>query len=221
MDLDTVAFVSIQLAVVAFVIWQLVRWKRARRRFAGEAEHAGAIAHWRVLSYEWARFCEDEAARIWRRDLPRLMLRFAGPAAFFVAFCWYLYDPAKHVMFDLRLGAVLLMGAIGALLVAYMAARALGFLRERACDYEVYVRPRGLHEVYRRHGEIEKSRDLVFGADLSLAAAALEKAEHYSYLALTLRGDRGGTAQKRIPVPRGQERQAEAALAKLRALAGG
>ncbi len=210
-----IAYIVLNGTIVAAIAWVVVRWARARRAFTPEASAKDALAHWRYPANEWHLFCEAEAARIRRGDLPRVMKRFAGPAVFLAALLWYMYDPAKPGIFDLRLAGLVLVALIAAILVAIVLGRAWYYLRLRDLEYEVYLGPGGLYEVFKKHGEVRRERKTLFGPDYDLGGVALQKEAGYSYLQLTLRGDRGGELQKRVPVPRGKESQAEKVAAML------
>lgn len=215
MDFDLLMTVLINGTILAAVVWALVRWRRARRRFTREASARDALAHWRYPQYEWQQFCEAEAARIVRRDLPKVMKKFAGPAIFMLALMWYLYDPAVHVMFDLRIAALIALAGIAAILAAIVLARAGWYLGLRRYEYEVTISADGVYELFKTHGEVRKEKKTLFGAEYDLAAKQIRKEETYSYLALTLRGHKGGEIEKRIPIPRGREAEAGELAARL------
>jgi len=206
---DVLIAILINGAILAFLVFYIVSWLRARKRFAQPEGDRHAIAHWRYPVNEWQAFCEAEAARIRGRDLPRVMLQFAGVSVFVIALLFYLYDPEKHVMGDVRIWGGAFMGGIGVLIAGIFLWRAWWTLGRRELEYEVFVRHDGLHEVYRKHGELRSEQRIAFGADLDLASARVEKQEGFSYLALVLKGYRGAETTKRIPVPRGKESQAE------------
>jgi hypothetical protein len=214
--LDTIVFVFLQLVVVTLLVVTIAQWVRARRRFRRPSGDPQAIAHWRYPVEEWQGFCEAEAARIRGRDLPRAMKQFAGVAAFFMALMFYWYDPKVHVMGDLRVWGSALMAGIGVVIAAIFLWRAWHYLRLRELEYEVFVRRDGLHELFRKHGELHSERSLVFGPDFDLTGASVEKQDGFSYLALRLKGHRGAEGTKRIPVPRGREPQAEQVAQALR-----
>ena len=206
---DALIAILINGAILALLAVYIVRWASARKRFARAEGDKHAIAHWRYPANEWQSFCEAEAARIRGRDLPRVMLQFAGVSAFVMALFFYMYDPQKHVMGDVRIWGAVLMAGIGVLLAGIFLWRAWWFLGRRELEYEVFVRRDGVHEVYRKHGELRSEQRIAFGADLDLASARVEKHQGCSYLALVLKGYRGAETTKRIPVPRGKEPQAE------------
>ena len=208
MDLERLIVIVVNGAILATAIWILVKWIRARRRFTREAAAQDPIAHWRYPANEWQSFCEAEAARIRRRDLPRIMKIFAGVAVFLAVFMWFKYDAAQYYIFDPRIGMLVLLGVIALILVAIVLGRAHWYLRRRDLEYEVFVRSDGIYELFKKYGEVRSEHKTLFGEDYDLAAVALRK-EPYPYLALTLRGHKGGEMEKRIPVPRGHEPQAE------------
>ena len=144
---------------------------------------------------------------------------FAGVAVFLAVFMWFMYDPAQYYIFDPRIGMLVLLGVIALILVAIVLARARYYLRLRDLEYEVYVRSDGIYELFKKYGEVCSEHKTVFGEDYDLTAVALRK-DNYAYLELTLRGHKGGEMQKRIPVPRGHEPQAERVVDALQMLVG-
>lgn len=130
-DLELLLVFVVNGAILAAAVWVVVKWMRARRRFTREASAKDHIAHWRYPANEWQRFCDAEAARIRRRDLPRVMKIFAGVAVVVAAFMWFKYDPAQYYIFDPRIAMLVLLAVIAVILAAIVLARAHWYLRQR------------------------------------------------------------------------------------------
>ena len=209
MDFETLAVFLFNGAILLFVAWIIVRTVRARRRFTRQEGARQALARWRYPVEEWQRFCDAEAKRLAGKGVVQMLLRLAGPALFMFAVIWLMYDPKKSYMFDPRVAIWPLIGFLAVVLVAFVLWAAWDHLRLRGYDAELAIGHEGLYETYSRHGEVKLERKILFGPDYDVAGATIGRDGDYRYIVLTLRGYRGATSEKRIPVPRGHEPQAE------------
>ena len=174
--------------------------------------------HWRYPAGEWQSFCQAEAKRIRDRDIPMMLMIFLPVAVIMMGFAWYKYDPAHPGIFDLRIGMLILLALVAAILFAIVLGRAAYYLRVARYEYEVFVGGDGFYEVFRKNGELRREHKVLFGAEYDLGNVAIRKEAAPAYLALFLRGDKGGTLEKHIPIPSGHGPEAERALKALRAL---
>jgi len=207
--LETVLVLAVNGAILAFVVWLLVDWRRRRKRFTRDESARHAIVRWRYPIEEWQRFCSAEAARLVREGVPKMLLSFLLPAIAMIALMWFMYDPSTSYLWDPRIAILPVVGGIAVILVAIVLWRAWDYLKLRGYDSEIAIGREGLYETYSRAGEVEFERKMLFGPEYDVAGAVLRKDGDYRTLVLTLRGYRGATAEKRIPVPRGHEPQAE------------
>ena len=106
---------------------------------------------------------------------------------------------------------------VAAILFAIIFGRAGYYLRMQHMDYEVFVASDGIYEVFRKNGEIRREHKVLFGEEYDLGNVGIHK-QDTPYLALFLRGYKGGTLEKHIPIPSGHGPEAERALEALRAL---
>jgi hypothetical protein len=209
MDFETFAVFLFNGAILALVAWIIARAVRRRRAFTRKEGARQALARWRYPVEEWQRFCDAEAKRLAGRGVVQMLLKLAAPALFMFALVWFMYDPRKTYMFDPRIAILPLIGLIALVVVGFVLWTAWDYVRLRGYDAEVAIGPEGIYETYSRHGETKFERKIVFGPDYDLGGAVLVKDGDHRYIALTLRGYRGGTTEKRIPVPRGHEPIAE------------
>src|SRR5690349_2946362 len=207
--LETILVFAVNGAILAFVVWLLIDWRRRRKRFTRDESAKHAIVRWRYPIEEWQRFCSAEATRLVREGVPKMLLSFIVPAIAMIALMWFLYDPATTYMWDPRIAILPVVGGIAAILIAIVLWRAWDFLKLRGYDSEIAIGREGIYETYSRQGEVKLERKLLFGPEYDVAGAELRNDGGTRTLVLTLSGYRGATAEKRIPVPRGHEPQAE------------
>ncbi len=147
-----------------------------------------------------------------------MLMIFAPIAVIMLGYTWYQYDPAKPGIFDARIGMLILLAIVAAMLFAIILGRAGYYLRVARYEYEVFVGSDGFYEVFRKDGELRREHKVLFGDEYDVGNVAIRKESAPAYLALFLRGHKGGTLEKHIPIPSGHGPEAERALEALRAL---